>query len=86
MFEVILSPEAEEFYSLADRPLAKKLARCFQQLEKEPRRHNAIRLLTGEFKGFRRYRIGQWRVVYEIDDSSHCVHVLSVAHRREVYE
>ena len=61
MFEVILSPEAEEFYSLADRPLAKKLARCFQQLEKEPRRHNAISLLTGEFKGFRRYRIGQWR-------------------------
>lgn len=86
MFEVILSPEAKEFFSLADRPLAKKLARCFQQLEREPRRHNAIKLLAGAFKGFRRYRIGPWRVVYEIDDAAQRVHVLSVAHRREVYE
>ena len=58
MHDVILSPEAGEFYAEADRPLAKRLARCFEQLEKEPRRHNCIKLLTGDFKGFRRYRIG----------------------------
>ena len=86
MFEVILAPEAQDFYAEADQPLARKLARCFEQLEKEPRRHNAIKLLTGDLKGFRRYRIGQWRVVYEIDDSTQTVYVLSVAHRREVYE
>jgi mRNA interferase RelE/StbE len=86
MFEVILSPEAQDFYAEADRPLARKLTRCFEQLEKEPRRHSAIKMLTGDFKGFRRFRVGQWRVVYEIDDSARTVRVLSVAHRREVYE
>lgn len=86
MFEVILSPEAQEFYAQADRPLAKKLARCFRQLEQDPRRHNAIRLLTGEFKGLRRYRIGNWRVIYSVDEEANTVEVLSVAHRREVYE
>ncbi|GEM_PF-6649026 len=32
MFEVILSPEAQAFYAGVDRPLARKLARCFAQL------------------------------------------------------
>ena len=37
MFEVILSPEAQAFFAAADRPLARKLARCFAQLEHDPR-------------------------------------------------
>jgi hypothetical protein len=37
MFELILSPEAQAFFAAADAPLARKLARCFRQLEHEPR-------------------------------------------------
>jgi len=29
MFEVMLSPEVQTFFAAADRPLARKLARCF---------------------------------------------------------
>jgi hypothetical protein len=29
MFEVILSPEAQDFFAAADKPLARKLGRCF---------------------------------------------------------
>jgi mRNA interferase RelE/StbE len=32
MYEVILSAEAEDIYASADRALAKKIARCFEQL------------------------------------------------------
>jgi mRNA interferase RelE/StbE len=42
MFEVILSPEAQVFFAAADRPLARKLARCFSQLERGPRLHNNV--------------------------------------------
>ena len=66
MFEVILSPEAQEFYALI-APLVRKLAHCFAQLEREPRRHNNIKRLTGELAGRWRYRVGNWRVVYRID-------------------
>ncbi|HTQ39691.1 MAG TPA: type II toxin-antitoxin system RelE/ParE family toxin [Pirellulales bacterium] len=86
MFDVILSPEATAFYAAAQLPLAKKLARCFAQLERDPRRHNNIKRLTGKFAGYLRYRIGDWRVIYRIDDSTTRVFVLSIAHRREVYE
>jgi mRNA interferase RelE/StbE len=86
MFEVILAPEAQRFYSQADPPLARKLARCFAQLERDPRRHNNIKRLAGEFAGRLRYRIGDWRVIYRIDEKGRQVNVLVVAHRSEVYE
>ncbi len=86
MFEVVLSPEARAFYAAADRPLARKLARCFAQLEREPYRHGNIKRLTGEFAGRLRYRVGDWRVLYRIDDASKRVIVLVIAHRRDVYE
>lgn len=86
MFEVILSPEAQALYAGSDRPLARKLARCFTQLERDPRRHNNIRRLSGQWAGFLRYRVGDWRVIYRIDAEENRVLVLVVAHRSEVYE
>jgi len=86
MFEVVLSPDAGDFYGAAQRPLARKLARCFSQLENEPRRRNNIKPLTGEFVGRLRYRIGDWRVIYRIDDRSKKVHVLVIGDQSEVYE
>lgn len=86
MFEVILSPEARAFFADADRRLARKLARCFAQLERDPRHHNNIKRLSGELAGRLRYRLGDWRVLYRIDDRARQVHILLIAHRSEVYE
>lgn len=86
MYEVILSNEAAEFFDSAVRPLSSKLARCFAQLEAEPRRNNNVKALTGEFKGYFRYRVGDYRVVYRIDEAKQQVLVAMIAHRSEVYE
>ena len=86
MFEVLLSPDARTFFGDADPPLARKLARCFAELERESRRHNNIKRLTGKLVGRFRYRVGDWRVIYRIDERARQVHVLVVAHRSEIYE
>lgn len=86
MFDVVLSPSAAAFYAAADRPLALKLARCFKRLEEEPRRGNNIKRLKGEWAGYLRYRVGDWRVIYRIDDVANRVNVVVIAHRRAVYE
>ncbi|MDK2462165.1 type II toxin-antitoxin system RelE/ParE family toxin [Aphanizomenon sp. PH219] len=48
--------------------LAKKLARCFQTLEENPSFHPNIKPLKGNYSGYYRYRVGDYRVVYSIDD------------------
>jgi mRNA interferase RelE/StbE len=86
MYRVQLSIKAQKFYQKADRPLAQKLARCFEQLEKEPRRHSSIKPLTGNLAGHYRYRVGDYRVIYRIDEALQIVFVVIIAHRSEVYE
>lgn len=42
-----------------------------------------------KMKGYRdhwRIRVGDWRIVYIIDDGAKLVSVTRIAHRREVYE
>ena len=42
-----------------------------------------------KLKGYKdswRIRIGDWRVVYIVDDAARLVRITRVAHRREVYE
>ena len=42
--------------------------------------------LTGDLKGLWRYRVGDYRIVAKIEDDRFIVLVVTVGHRREVYE
>ena len=41
--------------------------------------------LTGQFKGLWRYRVGDYRLICEIQDRELIILVLAVGHRREIY-
>jgi mRNA interferase RelE/StbE len=86
MYEVVLHPEAQEVFALADRALIKKIARCLTQLEQNPRIHPNIKSLKGNFGGYYRYRIGDYRVIYLIDDEKMQVLVKAIVHRSSAYE
>ena len=86
MYKLVLSREAERFYQRCDKPAAGKLARCFTALEKDPRNGNNIKPLKGKITGAHRYRVGDLRVVYTINESARTVFVITIAHRGDVYE
>jgi len=86
MYEVVLSAEAQKIYASADLALAKKIARCFKQLEQSPRYHPNIKPLKGDLAGYYRDRIGDYRVIYQVDDETNQVLVSTIVHRREAYE
>ncbi len=86
MFKVVLSQEAERFYLRCDKPASRKLARCFAALEQDPRGGNNIKALKGKLTGAYRYRVGDLRVVYTINDREITVFVITIATRGDVYE
>ncbi len=86
MYDVLLHPDAQTAYVKADRALAKKIARCLEQLERNPRFHPNIKALKGDYTGYYRYRIGDHRIIYLIDDTLAQVFVVAIAHRSEAYE
>ena len=83
---VELAEAARRFFEDADAPLQRRLDRCFNMLAVEPRRHNNIKPLHGQFAGFWRYRVGDYRVIYSIDDAADRVSVTAIVHRREAYD
>ncbi len=87
MYSVCLTLEAQEFYAAADLSLAKKIARCLEILEQTPSYHPNIKALKGDFVGYYRYRVGDYRVVYYISDEPDLVVTVTlIAHRSLVYE
>ena len=86
MYKLVLSREAERIYQRQDKPAASKLARCFAALEQDPRGGNNVKPLKGKFTGAYRYRVGDLRVVYTINDAAKTVFVITIANRKDVYE
>ena len=48
-----------------------------------PRLHG--KALSGDKKGMWRYRVGDYRIIADIQDESIIILILTVGHRREVY-
>ena len=42
-------------------------------------------LLRGVLRGLRRQRVGNYRIIYEIERSELLVYVIRISHRREAY-
>jgi mRNA interferase RelE/StbE len=85
MYDLFLTRDAQCFYEDADPVLVRKLNRCFRYLRNDPYDHPNIKRLKGPLAGQFRYRAGDWRVVYRVDEREQRVIVLLIAHRSEVY-
>jgi mRNA interferase RelE/StbE len=86
MYEVLLYPDAQATYANADKALAKKIAKCLQQLEQTPLFHPNVKALKGNYAGYYRYRIEDNRVIYSVDEEVVKVFVLTISKRGEAYE
>jgi mRNA interferase RelE/StbE len=60
--------------------------RLIEAIEKLRTNPNAGSVLKGEFSGLRRIRIGDYRIVYEVQNRKLLILVVRVAHRRDVYK
>jgi mRNA interferase RelE/StbE len=65
------------------RPFKGRIEAAINSLSNNPRPPASVRLQGPE--GFTRVRVGDYRIVYLIEDQVLLVCVVRVAHRREVY-
>ncbi|MDE0064344.1 MAG: type II toxin-antitoxin system RelE/ParE family toxin [Gammaproteobacteria bacterium] len=71
----------KELFRIA-RPERHKIVAAIDALAGNPFVGSALK---GQLQGLRRIRVGDYRVVYEIQQGQLVVLVIAVAHRREVY-
>ena len=84
-YKVKLLSQAQRFYKNTDEKNKERLKACFIQLEANPFYGRRIKMLKGKLKGYFRYRIGDLRVIYEINRKTREVGVLAILPRKDAY-
>jgi mRNA interferase RelE/StbE len=73
---------AKEFRSLLPQ-MKQRIGEAVEQLREVPRPAGVVKL-QGKADLYR-IRVGDYRIVYEIDDKAESIKIMKVRHRREVY-
>lgn len=83
-FEIILLSQALKFYKKCPQDLAERLNQCFQYLETNPFFGSHIKLLKTKDRLYR-YRVGNYRVIYEVDKEQRKVGIFLISLRPSAY-
>jgi mRNA interferase RelE/StbE len=81
-FTVKLSKDAEKQLAKIQAQTRKRIAAAVRSLAEDPRGHGAKKLLNHEAW---RIRVGDYRVIYEINDGLLLILVIEIGHRRDIY-
>ena len=82
-YSVELKPSARKELEALPNDVLARVVRRMESLGYAPRPAGCKKLKG--FKDHWRVRVGDWRVVYIIDDAAKLVSITRIAHRREVY-
>jgi len=81
-YRVLLHPKADRYLNKVDLHLRRRIRDSLRELEEFP-------LERGErlkYSSFWRLRVGDHRVIYEVNDEKREVIVLFIGHRSDVYD
>lgn len=83
-FEVRLRGAAAKEYDRLPGEMQRRVLTALVALEDDPRPAHA-RVLAGELQGLSRIRVGEYRIVYQVDDAAAIVNVLRIRPRGRAY-
>ena len=83
-YAVFLKPAAERALKKIAQPTLRRIAKAIDHLGNDLRPSGAT-ALQGE-SGLLRIRVGDYRIIYRIDDTVLTVLVVAIGHRRDVYQ
>lgn len=81
-YTVVIKRSAERDMDALPAKAHQKMSRKILSLENSPRPRGAHKLRAG---GGYRIRVGDYRILYDVDDPARKVTVFAVGHRRDVY-
>lgn len=84
-YELLYSEEALDGFRKIDRDVGERVRKKLAWLaENADETHHA--LLSGNWSGFYKLRVGDYRVIYDIDTEARHIIIERVRHRRDAYD
>jgi mRNA interferase RelE/StbE len=80
-YNVLLHPKAKTFLDKRNQEVRKRIRKKLEELKKYSERDNHLR-----YSLFWSLRVGNYRIIYEIDKKEQKVIILFIGHRKDVYD
>ena len=84
--EFVFLSKAQKDFKKLDISIQKRIKTFTQEIENLENPRSKGKALTGDLKGFWRYRIGDYRLVCEILDNELIIYTIKISHRKNVYD
>ena len=84
-YAVVLSKLAQEKFDAfihADRKLGRRIANAIDRLALRP---DLGEFLKGEWQGYRKYRSGNYRIIYRVEHEKLVIYIITIDDRKDVY-
>lgn len=85
MFRIQLTRQAEKAFNrlMKSQPaFGERVAHAIEVLAKDPDLGVPLR---GDLKGYHKYRVGPYRIIYQIIRNQLLIIVIDIGHRKEIY-
>lgn len=83
--KIQLSEQAKKTLSKLDKSISKKITSYLHEIEKLADPRSRGKGLTADKAGLWRYRIGDYRLICQIQDNLLIITVIRIGHRKAVY-
>ncbi len=80
-YSILLHPKPNIFLDKLDQEMRKRIRKKLEELQKYPERGNHLR-----YSVFWSLRVGDYRIIYEINKKEQKVIILFIGHRKDVYD
>ena len=82
-YRIIALPRFEKDLRKLDKEAKRRVLQGLSMLESQP---FSFKALHGRFKGKYALRVGDYRIIYVIDEMNKIIHLMTVTHRRHAYK
>lgn len=81
-YQVLVMPAADKAVAKLPKPVRARIAEQLASLANNPRPNGSVKLKD---QNSYRVRVGDYRIIYTIEDKKLVVLVIEVGHRRDIY-
>ena len=83
-YEIIIKPSAEKSFSKLEKSQQIKIIKAIENLTINPRPQGFKKLKS--LAELYRIRVGDYRIIYSIDDNVLIITIVKIGHRKEIYK
>jgi mRNA interferase RelE/StbE len=86
MLEILLHDRARKFLERLDTKTRIRIVRALERTAADPHGSANLSPLHGELSSLHRLRVGDYRVVIELDARTNCLYVHAIGPRGDIYK